>query len=54
MWSVIVDTANELFRRLHASLPETMGELRLAGLNERLRFYRYQPGRRFAPHMDHW
>ncbi|MFT5359186.1 MAG: prolyl 4-hydroxylase [Polyangiales bacterium] len=49
-----VNIANELFRRLRARLPETMGELRLAGLNERLRFYRYQPGQRFAPHMDHW
>jgi predicted 2-oxoglutarate/Fe(II)-dependent dioxygenase YbiX len=26
----------------------------LIGLNERLRFYRYQPGQRFSPHMDHW
>lgn len=44
----------ELFRRLRPHLPESMGELRLAGLNERLRFYRYQTGQRFAPHMDHW
>lgn len=49
-----VDMANELFRRLRCRLPESMGELRLTGLNERLRFYRYQPGQRFAPHMDHW
>ncbi len=31
-----------------------MGELSLVGLNERLRFYRYGPAQRFAPHMDHW
>ena len=25
---------------------------KVAGLNERFRFYRYDPGQRFAPHMD--
>ena len=48
------EMAEELFRRLRRRLPETLGELRLAGLNERLRFYRYSPGQRFLPHMDHW
>jgi prolyl 4-hydroxylase len=43
--------AGELFRRLRPHLPPMMGALRLAGLNPRLRFYRYQPGQRFAPHM---
>jgi prolyl 4-hydroxylase len=54
---VIVDDAElaaELFRRLQPSLPARMGELTLVGLNERLRMYRYQPGQKFAPHMDHW
>ena len=46
--------ATELFRRLRAHLPERMGDLHLLGLNERLRFYRYKPGQRFPPHMDHW
>jgi len=46
--------AAELFRRLGSHLPQTMGPLRLAGVNERLRFYRYRPGQRFEPHMDHW
>ena len=46
--------AAELFRRLQAHLPERMGALRLSGLNERLRFYRYRTGQRFEPHMDHW
>lgn len=48
------EIANELFRRLRPHLPERMGDLRLARLNERLRFYRYRPGQRFEPHMDHW
>jgi prolyl 4-hydroxylase len=54
---VIVDDASlasELFRRLRPSLPATMGDLVLVGLNNRLRMYRYQPGQKFAPHMDHW
>lgn len=46
--------ADDLLRRLREHLPEYMGELRLVGLNERLRFYRYKPGQRFLPHMDHW
>lgn len=46
--------ADDLFRRLRRHLPERMGSLRLVGLNERLRFYRYRPGQRFEPHMDHW
>jgi hypothetical protein len=46
--------ASDLFRRLRPSLPAEMGDLKLAGLNDRLRMYRYQPGQKFAPHMDHW
>ena len=48
------ETAGELFARLRPYLPERMGPLRLLGLNERLRMYRYRPGQRFEPHMDHW
>lgn len=48
------EQAADLFRRLRPQLPLQMGRLRLVGLNERLRFYRYRPGQRFAPHMDHW
>jgi prolyl 4-hydroxylase len=48
------ELATDLFRRLRPHLPERMGRLRLLGLNERLRFYRYRPGQRFEPHMDHW
>lgn len=46
--------ATDLFRRLGPHLPPTIGPLRLSGLNERLRFYRYRSGQSFAPHMDHW
>ena len=46
--------AAELFRRLRPQLPERMGPLRLVGLNERLRFYRYRPGQQFPAHTDHW
>lgn len=47
--------AAELFRRLRPHLPERMGDqLKLVGLNERLRLYRYRPGQRFEPHTDHW
>jgi prolyl 4-hydroxylase len=46
--------AADLFHRLRPHLPERMGPLRLIGLNDRLRFYRYRSGQRFEPHMDHW
>lgn len=48
------DIATELFERLRPHLVRTMGGLVLVGLNHRLRMYRYRPGQRFAPHMDHW
>ncbi len=48
------ELAKTLFARLRSSLPEKLGDLQCCGLNERLRFYRYRPGQRFAPHMDHW
>ncbi len=43
-----------LFERLRPALPDRIGALRLSALNDRLRLYRYAPGQRFAPHMDHW
>lgn len=54
---VIIDDparAKDLFCRLESHLPDCMGPLRLVGLNQRLRFYRYREGQRFQPHMDHW
>jgi prolyl 4-hydroxylase len=48
------EIAGELFRRLRPHLPEQIDALKLVGLNERLRMYRYRAGQRFEPHMDHW
>ena len=48
------EAAAELFRRLRPHLPARIGVFVPVGLNERLRFYRYGPGQRFAAHMDHW
>jgi prolyl 4-hydroxylase len=48
------EIAEELFRRLRPHLPEQIDTLRLVGLNDHLRMYRYRVGQRFEPHMDHW
>lgn len=46
-------TSELLFGRLGPHLPPVLErEWALAGLNERLRFYRYRLGQRFAPHFD--
>jgi len=49
-----VGLARTLFERIAPHLPATIGRLRLKGLNERLRLYRYRPGQQFTPHTDHW
>lgn len=52
---VMVDdpaTAAGLWERLRPFVPEARGSWRAAGLNERLRFYRYDPGQRFFWHFD--
>lgn len=46
--------AEDLFLRLYPHLPQQINMLKLVGLNERLRMYRYRTGQRFEPHMDHW
>lgn len=46
--------ADDLFLRLYPHLPKQINLLKLVGLNERLRMYRYRTGQRFDPHMDHW
>jgi prolyl 4-hydroxylase len=48
------EKAADLFARVQPHLPTEIKDFRLVGLNERLRYYRYQPGQNFAPHMDHW
>jgi hypothetical protein len=48
------ELAQKLFLRLESFLPRTWknGKFELVGLNERLRFLRYDPGQRFIPHTD--
>jgi len=51
---VIVDNpdwADWLWQRVCGLFPE-QGYPRVLGLNERFRFYRYDPGEKFAPHFD--
>lgn len=47
-----LDLAAALWDRLAPLFPARQGAWRAVGLNERLRFYRYAPGQRFAWHRD--
>lgn len=52
---VIMDdatTARDWFSRIASHLPSSIGDRKLVGLNERLRYLRYHPGQYFAPHQD--
>ncbi len=54
-WRWMVDDpqlAGWLFERLRPALPDQLNGWHLQGLNERLRFYRYDPGQTFRPHYD--
>ena len=44
--------AADLWRRIAEYVPATIDNWTAIGLNERFRFYRYDPGQRFAPHGD--
>jgi predicted 2-oxoglutarate/Fe(II)-dependent dioxygenase YbiX len=44
--------ATELFERARPFLVPEWFSWELAGFNERLRYYRYDPGQKFAPHFD--
>ena len=44
--------AADLFSRARPFLPPVIDRQPLVGLNERFRFYRYDPGHRFKPHPD--
>jgi hypothetical protein len=44
--------AEDIWSRVKQHLPKLINGRRAIGLNERLRFYRYDPGERFAPHVD--
>lgn len=46
-----VDMAKFLFERIKSYLPEQWKGHELVGLNERLRFLRYDPGNEFKTHM---
>jgi predicted 2-oxoglutarate/Fe(II)-dependent dioxygenase YbiX len=46
------DLAHALWLRLREHIPLFMDGRQAIGLNERFRFYRYEPGQYFAPHTD--
>ena len=46
------ELANAWWDRAKGLLVEEWFGWQVVGLNERFRFYRYDPGQRFAPHMD--
>lgn len=46
-----VELAGQLWERAAPLIPEYRDRSPI-GLNERFRFYRYEPGQRFAPHYD--
>lgn len=47
-----VERAGDLWRRVRDEIPAFVRGRQAIGLNERFRFYRYDPGERFAPHSD--
>jgi len=52
---VIIDDpalAADLWERVREQIPAVYSRMHARGLNERFRFYRYQPGQRFAWHVD--
>ena len=44
--------AEALWQRVRPEVPHVLEGRQAIGLNERFRFYRYDPGERFAPHTD--
>jgi predicted 2-oxoglutarate/Fe(II)-dependent dioxygenase YbiX len=44
--------ADALWQRVARMVPETINQNSVVGLNQRLRFYRYQPGQSFGLHRD--
>jgi hypothetical protein len=46
------ELANMLWGRVREQVPGEIGGWHAIGLNERFRFYRYDPGQRFAIHAD--
>jgi prolyl 4-hydroxylase len=46
------ELAAALWRRVSRMVPEKIEHKSVVGLNERLRFYRYEAGQSFGPHRD--
>lgn len=46
------ERAFDLWQRVSNNIPKTIGRWHPVGLNERFRFYRYDPGQMFAIHHD--
>ena len=46
------ERAFDLWQRVSSYIPSIIGKWQAIGLNERFRFYRYDPGQRFALHHD--
>lgn len=44
--------AERLWAILSPHVPQSLGDRYAVGLNERFRLYRYDPGQKFAPHID--
>ena len=47
-----IQLAETLFSKLKHLLPKQLNGWILSGLNERFRFYRYEAGQTFKPHID--
>ena len=47
-----VDRADQLWRRAEVYVPKLIGDWQSSGVNERLRFYRYDLGQQFEWHHD--
>ena len=46
------DITDRIWRRVARFMPPVIRNMHPVGLNERIRFYRYDPGQYFAPHTD--
>ena len=47
-----IERSTLLWERIAPHVPASLEGRRAIGINERLRFYRYDPGQQFAPHYD--
>lgn len=46
------ELAENLWQRIREFVPSPLWNMEAVGLNERFRFYRYDPGQTFKPHYD--